>query len=107
MEQNLIFEKKFFFAHRFLKMCPYSPKKTDFSTFSKHDSDHLGTAPTLGRWCRPSFRVVQTFFKTCIFGVIRAYFLKMFENDPKWDDFEKVCKDDKVDLDIAPTLLTC
>ena len=54
--------KKIFFARMTKKLCPYDPKIDDCETFSKHDSKCLGTAPALERWCRPSFRVVGTFF---------------------------------------------
>ena len=101
------FRKKIFLCTDFFKMCPNDPKKGVFPTFSKHDSDNLGSVPTLGRWCEQSFTVVRTFFKIALFGVIRAYFLKMCLNDPEKVDFAKVVKVVYDELDIVPTLPTC
>ena len=88
-------------------MCPNDTKKGVFPTCSKHDSDHVGSAPTLGRRCRQSFTVVRTFFKIALFGVIWAYFLKMCPNDLEKDDFAKVGKHVYDVLDNVPTLPTC
>ena len=107
MEQNLIFGKKNFFSQQFLKMCLNDSKKDDFQTFSDLHSEHPGNAPALGRWCKLSFRVVQTFFRIVLFGVIRAHFMKMCLNDPKKDDCVTFSKDVNDELDIAPELKTC
>ena len=51
IETKFDFWKKNFFVLRFLKMCPNDTKKDDFLTFSKHDSEHLGSAPTPRERC--------------------------------------------------------